>query len=144
LLIGWLREASAYQSMTLMFQKEVADRIVSPPGNKAYGRLSVMSQWLCDVRHEFTVDRRAFTPPPSVTSSVVSFVPKNMEFSPDQWEAMERVAKTLFGQRRKMLRSTIKPLGLNAEALGLDPESRAETLSIEDFCLIAAALAPKG
>lgn len=140
LLIGWLRQASAYESMTLMFQKEVADRIVSPPGSKAYGRLSVMSQWICDVRHEFTVDRRAFTPPPSVTSSVVSFVPKNLEITTRQWDAMEKVAKTLFGQRRKMLRSTIKQLGLEAESVGLDLESRAETLSVEEFCLIAAAL----
>lgn len=140
LLIGWLRNIAAYDSLTLMFQKEVADRIVSPPGTKAYGRLSVMSQWLCDVQSEFTVDRRAFTPPPNVTSSVVSFISRKLDVTDRQWSAMEQVAKTLFGQRRKMLRSTMKQLGLRAETIGLDPQSRAENLSVEQFYQIAEAL----
>ena len=140
LLIGWLRQASAFQSLTLMFQKEVADRLAASPGTKAYGRLSVMTQWLCEVEHAFDIDRRAFTPPPAVTSSVVHLRPRSLGDGEPGWSAMERVARTLFGQRRKMLRTTFRGLGVTPEALGLDAKLRAENLGLEDFRRIAQAI----
>lgn len=143
LLIGWLRRADAFDSMTLMFQKEVADRIVAAPGSKAYGRLSVMANWRCDTRILFNLPARAFTPPPKVASSVIRFDPLPQPRYPASWEAMETVVAAAFGQRRKMLRGSLRSLGLDSEALlekaEIDPQRRAETLSVEMFAALARA-----
>ncbi len=143
LLLQWLREATAFESMTLMFQKEVVDRLAAEPRSPHYGRLSVITQWLCDVRPLFNVDKRAFTPPPAVMSTVVKLVPRAVPLAPARFDTMERVTAAAFGQRRKMLRSSLKTLG-NAEALiaaaGVMPTARAEELPVEAFCALARAL----
>jgi 16S rRNA (adenine1518-N6/adenine1519-N6)-dimethyltransferase len=142
LLLLWLGEIREYASLTLMFQKEVADRLTAEPGTKAYGRLSVLTQWLCQVRPEFNIDRRAFTPPPQVMSTVVTLIPRPEPLAPADRTALEKVTATAFGQRRKMLRASLKPIGLadRLAELGIDPEARAETLSVEEFCILARAL----
>ena len=144
LLLSWLGRAADYAGLTLMFQKEVADRLVGRPGSKDYGRLSVMVQWLCEVRRKFNVDRRAFTPPPKVTSSVVTLTPRRRPLASAGMADLERVTAAAFGQRRKMLRSSLKPLGLDPQGLGLDPTARAAELTVEQFCALARALAAAG
>lgn len=143
LLLAWLRRAEAFERMVLMFQKEVVDRLAAAPGSSHYGRLSVITQWLCEVRPLFNVDRRAFTPPPAVTSTVAEIVPRPAPLAPARFETMERVTAAAFGQRRKMLRSSLKGLG-DAEALiataGLEPTQRAETVPVEGFCALARAV----
>jgi len=139
LLIAWLKEATAFDGLTLMFQTEVAERITAKPGTKAYGRLAVMTQWLCSARIEFNVDKRAFTPPPKVASSVVTLVPRPEPLAPAAWADMERVSAAAFNQRRKMLRSSLRAFGFDFENLGIAPESRAEELSVEQFCALARA-----
>ncbi|HLO75747.1 MAG TPA: 16S rRNA (adenine(1518)-N(6)/adenine(1519)-N(6))-dimethyltransferase RsmA [Magnetospirillum sp.] len=143
LLLQWLRHATAFESMTLMFQKEVVDRLGAEPRSPDYGRLSVITQWLCDVRPLFNVDKRAFTPPPAVMSTVVKLVPRAQPLAPARFETMERVTAAAFGQRRKMLRSSLKSLG-NADALitaaGIEPTARAEELPVEAFCALARAV----
>lgn len=142
LLIGWLekiRAAAAFDSMTLMFQKEVAERIIARPGTKAYGRLSVISQWLCDVKKVYDLPPSAFTPPPKVSSSVVHFTPKALEKNAPSFEAVGRVTAAAFGQRRKMVRTTLKEYASLFESLDMDPAKRAEELSVEDFIAIAGA-----
>ncbi|MBL4613386.1 MAG: 16S rRNA (adenine(1518)-N(6)/adenine(1519)-N(6))-dimethyltransferase RsmA [Magnetovibrio sp.] len=143
LLIGWLKNIQAFEGLTLMFQKEVADRITALPRTKAYGRLSIMSQWLCEVRAEFNIDARAFTPPPKVQSSVVSFIPRPQPLAPASWDAMEKVCATAFGQRRKMLRQSLKSLKLDIEAVGIKETARAEELSVENFAALARQLDEK-
>ena len=144
LLLGWLRRITDFDGLTLMFQKEVAGRLVAQPGGKAYGRLSVITQWLAEVRHEFNVSKQAFTPRPKVASSVVSVIPRPAPLAPADWQALETVTAAAFGQRRKMLRSSLKPLslslGLDLGALGIEPTVRAEDLSVEEFCAIARAV----
>jgi len=142
LLIGWLRQIredeNAFARLTLMFQKEVAERLLAEPGTKAYGRLSVMAQWLCDIAREFDVSPKAFVPPPKVTSTVVTLIPRGPPRGvPVSWEAMERVVAAAFGQRRKMLRQSLKRIGLDPEARGIDGTRRAETLSVEEFAALA-------
>jgi 16S rRNA (adenine1518-N6/adenine1519-N6)-dimethyltransferase len=143
LLLQWLRQATAFESMTLMFQKEVVDRLAAEPRSPHYGRLSVITQWLCEVRPLFNVDKRAFTPPPAVMSTVVKLIPRAQPLAPARFETMERVTAAAFGQRRKMLRSSLKPLG-DAEALiaaaGITPTARAEELPVEAFCALARAV----
>jgi 16S rRNA (adenine1518-N6/adenine1519-N6)-dimethyltransferase len=143
LLLKWLRRIDAFDTMVLMFQKEVVDRLAAAPRSPDYGRLSVITQWLCQVRPLFNVDRRAFTPPPSVMSTVVKLDPRPQPLAPARFETLERVTAAAFGQRRKMLRSSLKPLG-HAEALlaatGLPPTARAEEIAVADFCRLAAAL----
>ncbi|MGB7287687.1 MAG: 16S rRNA (adenine(1518)-N(6)/adenine(1519)-N(6))-dimethyltransferase RsmA [Salaquimonas sp.] len=144
LLTGWLLSEpwpAWFQSMTLMFQKEVAERICAKPGSKAYGRLSVISQWRTVPQIAFDVGPKAFTPPPKVTSSVVVLEPIA---SPLACEAkkLERVTQAAFGQRRKMLRASLKSLGgsvLLAKA-EIDEERRAETLSVEEFVRLATLI----
>jgi 16S rRNA (adenine1518-N6/adenine1519-N6)-dimethyltransferase len=142
LLIGWLKRMDAYVSLTLMFQKEVADRIVAQPGSKAYGRLSVISQWRSECRVLFNLPARAFTPPPKVDSAVVQFLPRP---APEvaEWDALEAVTAAAFGQRRKMLRQSLKPLG-DAEALletvGIAPTARAEEIPVAGFAALARAV----
>lgn len=146
LLTRWLTERQWlpwWKSATLMFQKEVADRIVAAPNSSAYGRLSVLAQVRCDVRIETLLPARAFTPPPKVDSAVVQFFPR----IPDQSVSipmLERVTAAAFGQRRKMLRQSLKgmPGALAAlEALGIDSARRAETLSVSEFVSVARVLA---
>jgi 16S rRNA (adenine1518-N6/adenine1519-N6)-dimethyltransferase len=141
LFIGWLRQASAFAGFTLMFQKEVADRIVAGPGSADYSRLSVVAQWRCEASLAFTVDARAFVPPPQVASAVVCLTPRPEPLAPADWDALTRVTAAAFGQRRKMLRGALKALGLQPEAAGIDGRRRGETLSVAEFCALARALA---
>jgi len=142
LLIQWLKRADDYVAMTLMFQKEVADRLVARPRSKAYGRLSVLTQWACEARALFDIPARAFTPPPSVTSTVVRLEPRAGRIAVPV-EALERVTAAAFGQRRKMLRQSLKSLGVDVAALlaatGIDPQARAEELDVAAFCRLAAS-----
>lgn len=144
LLIGWLSAEWApwWQSLTLMFQKEVAERIVAAPGSGAYGRLAVLSQWRSAARIAMPVHRSAFTPPPKVMSAVVHITPTA---APDgvALATLERLTAAAFGQRRKMLRQSLKglPGALAAiEALGIDPARRAETVSVEEFVAVARTM----
>jgi len=144
LLLRWLGGdwPPWWRSLTCMFQKEVAERIVAQPGTKHYGRLAVAAQWRASPRIALTVNRSAFVPPPKVTSAVVHIVPKAMPEGVD-WDVLEAVTGAAFGQRRKMLRSSIKgiPGALEVlEALGIDSERRAETLSVAEFVELARAL----
>ena len=145
LLIGWLRNVGSISAMTLMFQKEVAERIVAAPGTGAYGRLAVVAQWLCEARRAFDVAPTAFVPPPRVTSSVVNLVPRDAPLAPADMAALEAVTAAAFGRRRKMLRSALAGLVENPEALltqaGIAPTARAETLPPEAFCALARGLA---
>jgi 16S rRNA (adenine1518-N6/adenine1519-N6)-dimethyltransferase len=143
LLVRWLASADwppFYSSLTLMFQKEVAQRIVAAPGADAYGRLAVLAGWRTEARIAFEVPARAFTPPPKVTSAVVHLVPRETPLAADV-RALERVTEAAFGQRRKMLRQSLKSLGgerLLADT-GIDGTRRAETLNIEEFVALAKA-----
>ena len=144
LLLRWLAGGWPpwWQSLTLMFQREVADRIVAAPGSKDYGRLSVLAQWRSEPRIAMSVHRSAFVPPPKVTSAVVHIVPRAMP-ERARLERLEQITEAAFGQRRKMLRSSLRALPGAIEALralGIDPERRAETLTVEDFVSLARAL----
>ncbi len=143
LLLHWLADVRAFQSLTVMFQKEVAARITAATGTKAYGRLSVMAQWLCQARALFDVRPSAFTPPPKVTSTVVHLVPRPRPLAEADRRALERVTAAAFGKRRKMLRTSLKSLGVDTpaliEAVGLDPRARGEELGVETFCALARA-----
>jgi 16S rRNA (adenine1518-N6/adenine1519-N6)-dimethyltransferase len=146
LLLGWLADAASFERMTLMFQKEVADRLAAAPHSKSYGRLSVLAQWLCDVRPLFDVHPSAFVPPPAVTSTVFELVPLAAPRFPADRDMLENVTRHAFGQRRKMLRQALKPLGgekLLARA-GIEPTARAEELSVEAFCALANAVSSSG
>lgn len=144
LLIGWLKQLRAdagnYDAFILMFQKEVAQRIVADVGDKAYGRLSVIANWLCETKKLFDLSPSAFTPPPKVTSSVVQFVPKALDGDAPRFEDLERVTAAAFGQRRKMIRSSLRDYAAAVEACGLNPELRAENLSGSDFIKLAKNL----
>ena len=143
LLIAWLEHIQDFSSITIMMQKEVVDRLAAQPDTAAYGRLSVLTQWLCEVHPLFNVDRKAFTPPPAVMSTVVSLIPRQHPLAPARMAMLEKVTAAAFGQRRKMLRSSLKSLGNAQEILnelGIDPTRRAETLTVKDFCAISEAL----
>ena len=139
LFTGWLTGPLRPVSLTLMFQKEVADRIAAPAGSHAYGRLSVLSQALAEVEVAMTLPARAFTPPPKVDSAVVHVAPRADSPAPERVRALERVTGAAFGQRRKMLRSSLKPLGGEAlcRAAGIDPDARAETVDVAGFLRLA-------
>jgi 16S rRNA (adenine1518-N6/adenine1519-N6)-dimethyltransferase len=143
LLIGWLEQirngSGTYESMTLMFQKEVGERITAQVGTKAYGRLSVISQWLCDVKKVYDLPPSAFTPPPKVSSCVMKFTPKKLGRDAPSFEAVGKVTAAAFGQRRKMVRSSLKEFADRLEKLGIDPEKRAENLSVQHFINLAKA-----
>ncbi|MCB1384397.1 MAG: 16S rRNA (adenine(1518)-N(6)/adenine(1519)-N(6))-dimethyltransferase RsmA [Nitratireductor sp.] len=144
LLAGWLLAEpwpAWFCSMTLMFQKEVAQRICAQPGSKDYGRLSILSQWRCEPHIAFDVGPKAFTPPPKVTSSVVVLEPRQAPLACRSGD-LERVTQAAFGQRRKMLRQSLKPLGGAPllEKAGIDPERRAETLDVAEFVALANAI----
>ncbi len=140
LLISWLRQIDAVDRMILMFQSEVAERIAAEPNTPAYGRLSVIAQWLCEVKFLFQVDKKAFTPPPKVMSAVVSLTPRPVPVADVEMSNLEKVTQAAFGQRRKMLRRSLKPLNIDPATVGIDPERRAETLSVEEFCKLAELL----
>ena len=141
LLTGWLsqirRNQNAYQSMTLMFQREVAQRITAQVGDKAYGRLSVICQWLCDVRLCFDVPASAFTPPPKITSSIVYFKPKTLNTDDPDFKSIEKITAAAFGQRRKMIRTSLKDYKEYFSAVGLDETLRAENIPPEKFIELA-------
>jgi len=146
LLTGWLTLTpwpSFFDSLTLMFQREVAERIVARPGDKAFGRLGVLAGWRGTARIAFNIDRAAFTPPPKVTSSVVHLVPKAVEPGIVVGD-LEAVTRAAFGQRRKMVRQSLKSLGLPVEELllaaGLKGDERAEDLPISAFLAMAGVL----
>jgi 16S rRNA (adenine1518-N6/adenine1519-N6)-dimethyltransferase len=143
LLLKWSLTPQRFRRLTLMFQREVAQRLAASPGTAAYGRLSIVVQWLYEVRLLFEVPARAFTPPPKVTSAVVGLTPRSTPLALAPRAALEAVTAAAFGQRRKMLRGSLKALGVDVAALlaaaGLDPEARAETVDIEGFCAMARA-----
>jgi len=147
LLVRWLNSTtwpSFWQSMTLMFQKEVANRIVASPGSKAYGRLSVMAQWRCNTKIAFNIPATAFTPPPKVESSIVYFEALKEPRFPAEVNKLEFVVSKAFNQRRKMLRGALKGHFKNVEegllAIGVVPTKRAEDVTIQEFCLMAQIL----
>ena len=132
-----------WSGMTLMFQKEVAQRIVAQPGDKVYGRLAILAGWRADAEIAFEVSPKAFTPPPKVTSAVISVTPR-APVAEASMKALERVTQAAFGQRRKMLRQSLKSLGVPPTdllaAAGILGERRAETLDIAEYCALARAL----
>jgi 16S rRNA (adenine1518-N6/adenine1519-N6)-dimethyltransferase len=147
LLISWLKTEPWppwFDRLVLMFQREVADRIVAPPGGKDYGRLAVLSQWRTSPRILFTLPAEAFTPKPKVDSALVEFVPRQAPDPPGEIAALEKVTAAAFGQRRKMLRASLRQITPDSEALlqalGIDPKARAEELDVADFVRIANAL----
>lgn len=146
MLINWLQDiythgAGAYASLTLMFQKEVAERITATHGNKDYGRLSVLSQWLCECRYDMELPPEAFSPPPKVSSAVVTLIPRPNPLVDVTLENLERITAKAFGQRRKMLRVCLKGLDIPAETLlaeaGIAPTLRAEQLELAQLCHLA-------
>ncbi|MFC3676953.1 16S rRNA (adenine(1518)-N(6)/adenine(1519)-N(6))-dimethyltransferase RsmA [Ferrovibrio xuzhouensis] len=144
LILGWLARASQIARITVLVQKEVAQRLAAPPGSDHYGRLSVAAQWRCEVRMLFDIGPKAFVPAPKVTSTVVELQPRPAPLAEADPKKLERMTAAAFGQRRKMLRAALKPLWPDAEAkliaTGIDPTRRAETLSIEEFCALARLL----
>lgn len=145
LLIRWLSVAPWppwYDRLVLMFQREVAERIVAAPGGKAYGRLSVLAQWRTHAKILFDVKPSAFVPPPKVTSSLVELIPRAAPLACDL-HALERITEAAFGQRRKMLRQSLKALGVDPlpllSAAGIDPAARAEQIPVEGFVKFANA-----
>jgi 16S rRNA (adenine1518-N6/adenine1519-N6)-dimethyltransferase len=144
LLLNWLLSETwppFWQSLTLMFQKEVGQRITAKPGDSHYGRLAVLAGWRTEAHMAFDVPPQAFTPPPKVTSSVVHITPRAAPIACDA-KKLERITEAAFGQRRKMLRQSVKSLGGEALLLKaeIDPKRRAETLSVEEFCRLANLL----
>jgi 16S rRNA (adenine1518-N6/adenine1519-N6)-dimethyltransferase len=146
LLVSWLGTEPWppwYDCAILMFQREVAERIVAAPGSKSYGRLSVLTQWRCEARILFDINASAFVPPPKVKSSVVRLVPRTSPAACDR-RVLERVTQAAFGQRRKMLRQSLRSLDIDVPALlaaaGLDPTARAEDIPIEGFVALARSL----
>jgi len=143
LLLKWLQEPTRFECMVLMFQKEVARRIAASPGGREFGRLSVKAQWLCQCELLFDLRPGAFTPPPKVSSTVLRLTPYKKPLFDADVQALEAVTAAGFGQRRKMLRSALKRLGIPPESIlepaGIDPTRRAETLEIEEWCTLARA-----
>ena len=148
LLTGWLLTEPWppwWQSLTLMFQREVADRITAIPGTRSYGRLAVLAQWRAETQRLFDIPPAAFTPPPKVTSSVVRITPLAEPVAACSPDALQKVTAAAFGQRRKMLRKALRSLVKDPEALlkeaGLEGTKRAEDIKVKDFCRLAAIYA---
>jgi 16S rRNA (adenine1518-N6/adenine1519-N6)-dimethyltransferase len=148
LLVRWLTPAEwppAWDSLTLMFQKEVAERIVAQPGSKAYGRLAILAQWRCEARIVMTLPPEAFNPPPKIHSAVVHLTKLDAPRYPADADVLSRVVAAAFNQRRKMLRASLKGQAPDIEdrirAAGLEPTLRAEQVSIEGFCALAREIA---
>ncbi len=151
LLVRWLRPPRwppFWESLTLMFQREVAERIVARPGGKAYGRLAILAQWRCDARIVMQLPPGAFTPPPKVASAVVHLTALPAPRFPADGQILSRVVAAAFNQRRKMLRSSLKTLAPDIEdrlrAAGIRPTDRAEAVSLERFCALARELERNG
>jgi 16S rRNA (adenine1518-N6/adenine1519-N6)-dimethyltransferase len=151
LLISWLKTEPWppwFDRLVLMFQREVAERIVAPPGGKDYGRLAVLTQWRTSPRILFTLPPQAFTPRPKVDSALVELTPRPQPQPACDVGALELLTAAAFGQRRKMLRASLRQITPDSEtvleALGIDPKARAEELSVAEFCRLATALAPIG
>jgi len=146
LLIKWLTGPFRPRSMTLMFQKEVARRIVAEPGSGDYGRLGVLAQALCETSIVMELPARAFTPPPKVDSAVAHLIPRAGRPGDALVQALQKVTHDAFGQRRKMLRSSLRAMGGEALCLsvGIDPLSRAETVPVEGFLDLAASVLKAG
>ena len=149
LLVSWLTLEPWppwYDRLVLMFQREVAERIVAAPGSKSYGRLSVLVGWRCEARILFDVAGSAFVPPPKVTSSLVEVVPRARPLACER-RALERVTEAAFGQRRKMLRQSLKSLGADTSALleaaAIEPTARAEDIPVEGFVALARAFSAR-
>ena len=142
MLIAWLRQAAAFERMTLMFQQEVAERICAGPGTATYGRLSVLAQATCSVDLAMRLPPSAFVPPPKVWSAVISIIPHADQPTPGLLRVLERITAAAFGQRRKMLRSSLRQFGGEVwlHAQGIAPDRRAETLSVTEFLRLAEAL----
>ncbi|WP_372605383.1 16S rRNA (adenine(1518)-N(6)/adenine(1519)-N(6))-dimethyltransferase RsmA [Actibacterium sp.] len=148
LLVRWLTPPvwpPIWQSLTLMFQKEVAERIVAQPGGKAYGRLAILAQWRTDAKIVMTLPPEAFTPPPKIHSAVVHLVARREPLYPADPAVLSRVVAAAFNQRRKMLRASLKGVAPDIEdrlrSVGIAPTERAEQLSVEAFCALARAVA---
>jgi 16S rRNA (adenine1518-N6/adenine1519-N6)-dimethyltransferase len=146
LFVRWMTPPAwppTWSSLTLMFQREVAERICAKPGSSAWGRLAVLAQWRAEARIAFEVSPKAFTPPPKIWSAVVHVTPLATPRFPARPKALEHVTKAAFGQRRKMLRQSLKQITADAigmcEAAGVEPTLRAEALDIADFCALARA-----
>lgn len=149
LLLGWLRHIHEFRSLTLMFQREVAERITAKPGSKDFGRLAIIAQWVSKPTRVVELPPQAFTPPPKVHSTVVDFRALPREGAQPKFETMERLTAAAFGQRRKMLRQSLRSLGLSTHGLtpealcsvaGVEPTARAEELDIAAFVRLALAL----
>jgi 16S rRNA (adenine1518-N6/adenine1519-N6)-dimethyltransferase len=144
LIIRWLQQGPAFASLTVTVQKEVADRLAAKPRSKEYGRLSVLAQFLARPRRLFDLPPRAFVPPPKVTSTVIEILPLPEPAFPARLADLERVTQAAFGQRRKMLRQSLRSLGGDAEALlraaEIAPTARAEELTVAQFAALARAL----
>lgn len=150
LLVKWMTAEKWqpwFKSLTLMFQKEVGMRIVAEPRTKAYGRLSVLCQYRADCRILFDIPRQAFIPPPKVTSAIVQIIPRAEALGAPNQKILEKLVSAAFNQRRKMLRASLKAMGVDPlpklAAAGIDQTSRAEELSVEDFCRLAKEYAKK-
>jgi 16S rRNA (adenine1518-N6/adenine1519-N6)-dimethyltransferase len=148
LLVRWLTPPDwppFWQSLTLMFQREVAERIVARPGSKAYGRLALLASWRAEARIVLSLPPEAFTPPPKVSSAVVHLTALPAPRYPADPKVLERVVAMAFNQRRKMLRAALKGLAPDIEdrliAAGIKPTDRAETVELEQFCALARAVA---
>jgi len=141
LLLRWLDRLDRVERLTLMFQREVAARIVAPPGSRVYGRLSVLVQWLCEARSLMHLPARAFVPPPKVASSLIQLTPRPQPLAPADKRCLERVLAAAFQQRRKMLRVSLRSLGERPddllEAAGVPPTARAEEIDVAGFCRLA-------
>lgn len=145
LVLSWLAEPEMIAAMVLMFQREVAERLIAGPGEPGYGRLSVAAQWRWSAERVFDLPPAAFVPPPKVWSTVVRLMPRPAPLADANAEMLGRVTRTAFGQRRKMLRTSLRGLTADSEGLiraaGLDPTIRPEQVPIEGFCALARALA---
>jgi 16S rRNA (adenine1518-N6/adenine1519-N6)-dimethyltransferase len=141
LLVRWLDRLESLERLTLMFQREVAARIVAPPGSRVYGRLSVLVQWLCEARSVMHLPARAFVPPPKVASSLIQLTPRPQPLAPADKACLERVLAAAFQQRRKMLRVSLRSLGERPDALleaaAVPPTARAEQIDVAGFCRLA-------
>jgi 16S rRNA (adenine1518-N6/adenine1519-N6)-dimethyltransferase len=144
LIIKWLQQGAAFASLTVMVQKEVADRLIARPRTKDYGRLSILAQFLSKPRRLFDLPPRAFVPAPKVTSTVIELLPLPEPAFPARLTDLERVTQAAFGQRRKMLRQSLRSLGGDTEALmtaaEITPTARAEELTVAQFAALGRAL----
>ena len=141
LLLNWLLTPNAFKAITVMVQKEVAMRICAKPGNSSYGRLSIITQWLACPKMLFDIPASAFHQKPKVTSTLLEIIPRAQPLFPAKRQILEKITAHAFGQRRKMLRSSLKKVGGDdlLLATNIDPTLRPENLSIEDFCRLAQA-----